>query len=107
MHIANAWGLDYDSPAPGAHQGQQEVFHADCALRIAHLWSDLNATYPGYVSACRPLAPGTYTITASAPGYAPQTASVEVPATGKGVVHDFLLTASAEEVKPSSFVVPT
>jgi len=47
---------------------------------------------------CRPLASGTYTVTATAPGSAPQTATVVVPATGAGVVHDFLLTASAKEV---------
>jgi hypothetical protein len=47
---------------------------------------------------CRPLAPGTYIVTAISPGFEPQTTSVVVPATGAGIAHDFLLTALANNV---------
>ncbi|KAI8473598.1 MAG: hypothetical protein J3K34DRAFT_410576 [Monoraphidium minutum] len=39
----------------------------------------------------RPLAPGKYTLVASAPGYAPAEAAITVPADGRGVAQDFVL----------------
>lgn len=44
---------------------------------------------------CRPLAPGTYTLTAVHEGFAPQSAQVVIPADGSGATHDFKLTAAA------------
>lgn len=44
---------------------------------------------------CRPLAPGTYRLTAMAPGYSPQQQDIRVPADGTGVVVTFNLTAPA------------
>ncbi len=41
----------------------------------------------------RPLAPGSWTIRVSAPGYLPASAAVTVPADGKGVKQDFKLVA--------------
>ncbi|KAI8473597.1 MAG: hypothetical protein J3K34DRAFT_410572 [Monoraphidium minutum] len=43
----------------------------------------------------RPLAPGKYTLVASAPGYAPAEAAITVPADGRGVAQDFLLAPAA------------
>lgn len=40
----------------------------------------------------KPSAPGTYTLTASAPGYASQTVTVTVPSSGAGVVKNFVLS---------------
>jgi hypothetical protein len=39
----------------------------------------------------KPSAPGSYRVTASAPGYASQTVTVEVPASGTGGVANFVL----------------
>lgn len=39
----------------------------------------------------KPSAPGSYRLTASAPGYTPQTVSVTVPANGNGAVANFVL----------------
>jgi hypothetical protein len=43
----------------------------------------------------RPLAPGSWTIRVSAPGYLPASAAVAVPANGQGVKQDFKLVARA------------
>jgi hypothetical protein len=40
----------------------------------------------------RPLAPGTYTLTASAPGYIPSSVQLRVPESGAGVKHTFKLS---------------
>jgi carboxypeptidase D len=40
----------------------------------------------------KPSAPGSYTVTASAPGYAPQTATVVVPQGGAGAIKNFVLS---------------
>ena len=40
---------------------------------------------------CRPLAPGSYTVTAALDGYEAAEALVTVPVSGEGVVHNFTL----------------
>lgn len=40
----------------------------------------------------KPSAPGTYTVTASAPGYVSQTVTLAVPNSGAGVTRNFVLT---------------
>jgi hypothetical protein len=40
----------------------------------------------------KPSAPGTYTVTASAPGYVSQTVTLTVPNSGGGVTRNFVLT---------------
>lgn len=48
----------------------------------------------------RPLAPGTYTLMATMPGYHPSSATVQVPESGQGVVHDFLLKPDGSQQAP-------
>jgi len=56
----------------------------------------LNPAYTATVAptmTCRPLAPGTYKLTAIHEGYQPMTAEVVIPTDGSGTTHDFKLTA--------------
>jgi hypothetical protein len=46
----------------------------------------------------RPLAPGSYTLRASAPGFRGSTVTVTVPASGEGVQHDFRLVTNSSRV---------
>jgi carboxypeptidase D len=50
----------------------------------------------------RPLAPGRYTVVASAPGYVAASAEVVVPAGGAGVVNDFVLKRAASAAAPAA-----
>lgn len=52
----------------------------------------------------RPLAPGSWTITVSAPGYKPASATLTVPASGQGVKQDFKLLPSGRTPGGSSSV---
>lgn len=53
----------------------------------------------------KPLAPGSWTVRAQAPGYIGATVAVTVPADGRGVRHDFKLVRSSRAVGRSSTVV--
>lgn len=56
----------------------------------------------------RPLAPGVYLVTATAEGYQPRSAQIQIPEDGSGRIHNFVLErlAKQEKVWPPYHLVP-